>query len=158
MKNIFLFVCILLAGAPGTLPCAAELAWHPEKGYRWAELAVPREGKAGFTLLPSEQTGITFTNPLDERAFAANHVLANGSGLAIGDIYHDDLPAIFLCSLDGHNALYKNLGYCLHEPDLPRGGVCGHQRRRLAGLAGEHHRFGRAVFHEQGGRDVCGMQ
>ena len=113
MKNFFSFVfinIIILTEALGMLPCAAEQAWHPEQGFRWAELAVPREGKAGFTLLPPEQTGITFTNPLDERAFAANQVLANGSGLAIGDIYHDDLPAIFLCSLDGHNALYKNLG------------------------------------------------
>ena len=92
------------------LPCAAELAWHPEKGFRWAELPVPTEGKAGFTLLPPEQTGITFTNPLEMRAIAANRVLANGSGVAIGDIYHDGLPAIFLCSLDGHNGLYKNLG------------------------------------------------
>ena len=43
-------------------------------------------------------------------AIAAKRVLANGSGLAIGDIYHDGLPAIFFCSLDGHNALYQNLG------------------------------------------------
>ena len=44
------------------LPCAAELAWHQEKGFRWAELAVPPGGKAGFTQLTPEQTGITFTN------------------------------------------------------------------------------------------------
>ncbi len=110
MKFLFLCVFLLLAGALGMLPCAAELIWHAEKGFRWAELAVPREGKAGFTLLPPEQTGITFTNPLDERAIATNRTLANGSGVAIGDIYHDGLPAIFFCSLDGHNALYKNLG------------------------------------------------
>ena len=92
------------------LPCAAELVWHPETGFRWAELPVPREGTAGFTLLKPEQTGITFTNSLDERALAAKRGLASGSGLAIGDIYHDGLPAIFFCSLDGHNALYQNLG------------------------------------------------
>ena len=110
MRFLFSCVFLLLAGALGMLPCAAELVWHAEKGFRWAELAVPREGQAGFTLLPPEQTGITFTNPLDERAIATNRVLANGSGVAIGDIYHDGLPAIFFCSLDGHNALYKNLG------------------------------------------------
>ena len=110
MRFILLCVFILLAGALGMLPCAGEEAWHAEKGFRWAELAVPREGKAGFTLLGPEQTGITFTNPLDERAIATNRTLANGSGVAIGDIYHDGLPAIFFCSLDGHNALYKNLG------------------------------------------------
>ena len=110
MKIFLSCIFIPLAGALGILPCAAELAWHPEQGFRWAELAVPREGKAGFTLLGPEQTGITFTNPLDERAIATNRGLANGSGVAIGDIYHDGLPAIFLCSLDGRNALYKNLG------------------------------------------------
>ena len=110
MRIFLLCVFILLMGALGILPCIAELPWHLEKGFRWAELAVPREGKPGFTLLPPEQTGITFTNPLDEHALAANRVLANGSGVAIGDIYHDGLPAIFFCSLDGHNALYKNLG------------------------------------------------
>ena len=94
----------------GILPCAAEPQWHQESGFRWAELQVPREGGAGFTLLPPEQTGITFTNPLDEHAIAANRVLASGSGVAIGDFDGDGLPDIFLCSLDGHNALYKNLG------------------------------------------------
>jgi hypothetical protein len=103
-------IFIVLAGALGTFSCAAEPVWHPEQGFRWAELAVPREGKPGFTLLPPEQTGINFTNPLDERALADNRTLANGSGVAIGDVDHDGLADIFLCSLDGHNALYKNLG------------------------------------------------
>jgi hypothetical protein len=110
MRFFLTFVFLLLAGALGMLPCAAELVWHPETGFRWAELPVPREGRAGFTLLKPEQTGIPFTNSLDERALAAKRGLASGSGLAIGDIYHDGLPAIFFCSLDGHNALYQNLG------------------------------------------------
>ena len=92
------------------VPCAAEQQWHTEDGYRWAELAVPKEGKPGFTLMPPAETGITFTNPLDEHAIAANRTLANGSGVAIGDIYQDGLPAIFFCSLDGRCALYRNLG------------------------------------------------
>ena len=92
------------------LLCAADQTWHQERNYKWSELQVPPEGKPGFTLLPPEQTGITFTNPMDERVLATNRVLPNGSGVAIGDIYNNGLPAIFLCSLDGHNALYKNLG------------------------------------------------
>ncbi len=110
MKNFLSCAFILLVVALGMLPCAAELAWHPGKGFRWAELPGLREGKAGFTLLPPEQTGITFTNPLDERAIAAKRSLGNGSGVAIGDIDHNGLADIFFCSLDGHNALYKNLG------------------------------------------------
>ena len=110
MRFFLTFIFLLLAGATGILPCAAEQAWHQEKGFRWAELPVPREGKAGFTLLGPEQTGITFTNPLDEHTLATNRVLFNGSGVTIGDIDHDGLADIFFCSLDGHNALYRNLG------------------------------------------------
>src|SRR5689334_10940779 len=103
-------VLAAFAGMLALLPCAAELSWHQETGFRWADLAVPREGKTGFTFLAPEQSGITFTNPLDERAIAANRVLANGSGVAIGDVDHDGLADIFFCSLDGRNALYRNLG------------------------------------------------
>ncbi len=109
--RLFLSIGVaILAGVVGILPCAAEPQWHQEDGFKWAELQVPKEGKPGFTLLPPEQTGITFTNPLDEHAIAANRGLANGSGVAIGDIYNDGLPAIFFCSLDGRCALYQNLG------------------------------------------------
>ncbi len=94
----------------GIFPCAAQLQWHQETGFKWAELPVPKTGKAGFTLLTPEQTGITFTNPLDERVIATSRVLPNGCGVALGDFDNSGLPGIFFCSLDGHNALYKNLG------------------------------------------------
>jgi hypothetical protein len=84
--------------------------WHTEKGFRWTDLTLPKEGKAGFTLLKSEQTGLVFTNSLDELAVAANRVLPNGSGVSVGDFDNDGLPDIFLCNLSGKNALYKNLG------------------------------------------------
>ena len=93
-----------------TLSHAADLAWHAEKGFRWTELPVPRDGKAGFTRLTPEQTGIYFTNELDAHAVAANRVLANGSGVAVGDFNNDGLPDIYFCSLTGHNRLYQNLG------------------------------------------------
>jgi hypothetical protein len=110
MRTALSCLFIIPVVAMGIFPCAAELQWHQGKGFQWAELQVPKEGKPGFTLLPPEQTGITFTNPLDEHAIAANRVLADGSGVAIGDIYNNGLPDIFLCSLDGHSALFKNLG------------------------------------------------
>src|SRR6185437_3265664 len=89
---------------------AAELAWHDEKNVRWADLAVPAAGQAGFTLLSPDQSGIQFTNTLDEWSSAANRVLENGSGVAAGDYDGDGRPDIFLCGLSGRNALYRNLG------------------------------------------------
>src|SRR5215472_9014246 len=84
--------------------------WHQEDGFRWAELKVPPGGKTGFRRLPPEETGIYFTNTLDVRTAEANRVLANGSGVAVGDFDNDGLPDLYFCSLNGSNALYKNLG------------------------------------------------
>ena len=78
-----------------------------EQGFKWAELQVPKEGKPGFTLLTPEQTGITFTNPLDERFIVTDRGLSSGSGLAIGDIYHDGLPAIFFANPRAQHAVQK---------------------------------------------------
>jgi hypothetical protein len=110
MRPFLLSVFIMASGAWGILPCAAQPQWHQENGFRWAPLPTRPDGPPGFTLLPPEQTGITFTNPLDKLAIAAHRGLANGSGVAIGDIDGDGLPDIFLAALDGHCALYKNLG------------------------------------------------
>ena len=98
MRLFYSAVVIILAGVAGNLPCAAQLQWHQEKGFKWAELQVPRDGTPGFTLLPPEQTGITFTNALDQRAIATHRVLANGCGVAIGDFDNDGLPDIFLAA------------------------------------------------------------
>jgi hypothetical protein len=75
-----------------------------------AALQVPTQGKTGFTLLTPDQTGVMFTNNVDERAAAANRTLYNGSGAATGDFDGDGLPDIFFCSLNGRNTLYRNLG------------------------------------------------
>jgi hypothetical protein len=56
------------------------------------------------------QTGVAFTNSVEEVAAAGNRVLYNGSGVAIGDFDQDGWPDIFFCSLNGRNTLYKNLG------------------------------------------------
>src|SRR3974390_2734542 len=85
--------------------------WHQEDSFRWSELKVPPGGKTGFRRLPPEETGIHFTNSLDERTFEAkSRIFSNGSGVAVGDIDNDGLPDLYFCSLNGSNALYKNLG------------------------------------------------
>ncbi|HUL51209.1 MAG TPA: hypothetical protein VLU94_01360, partial [Candidatus Nitrosotalea sp.] len=87
-----------------------KLVWNEGSGFRWANVSPGPSGKTGFTLLSPDQTGVAFTNSVDEWQAAANRVLFNGSGVAVGDYNHDGLVDIYLCSLNGHNTLYKNLG------------------------------------------------
>jgi len=89
---------------------AADLQWQPIAGGRAARLDVPTGGKAGFTLVRPEQSGVTFTNSLDEWASAGNRVLNSGSGVAAGDFDNDGLVDLFFCSLNQRNRLFKNLG------------------------------------------------
>jgi hypothetical protein len=101
---------MLLSFLAACLNAAPVLDWHSEGRLRWKELPVPNEGKTGFTLIPPSRSGVHFTNELDELSSAANRVLENGSGVAVGDFDRDGRPDIFLCSLAGKNALYRNLG------------------------------------------------
>ena len=64
-----------LAGPTAGTCQAGDVAWQAGPGGRWAELPVPKTGKTGFSLIAAEQTGVTFTNSLEERAGAANRVL-----------------------------------------------------------------------------------
>ncbi len=104
---MFSFLVVFWILAMGT---AEGLEWHKDQGFRWAALDVPKRGRPGFTQLPPEATGLVFTNALDEATGAANRVLYNGSGVAVGDFDNDGLPDIFLCNLSGRNVLFKNLG------------------------------------------------
>ena len=104
-----LVILALTSGSPLGFS-AQELAWETGPGFRSAKLELPAAGKTGFTILPPHQTGITFTNLLDEYAGASNRTLYNGSGVAVGDFDNDSWPDIFFCSLGGQNTLYRNLG------------------------------------------------
>jgi hypothetical protein len=99
------------------------LNWQQAEGYRWAELDFDRSGEAGFTLLPAEKTGIFFQNDLTEEQLVNNHVLTNGSGVAIGDVDHDGLADIYFCRLNGPNVLYKNLGNWKFQDITAQAGV-----------------------------------
>src|SRR5438093_3060854 len=87
---------------------AQEPPWHTNDHLRWRDLLISNHGRTSFEQLSPERTGIHFTNILDEAASAANRILEDGSGAAIGDFDGDGRPDIFLCSLQGHNALYRN--------------------------------------------------
>jgi hypothetical protein len=134
--------CLILPGFIAAVLLAADpahgdvRAWRAEGGYRWAELAVPTGGKAGFTLLTPAQTGIFFTNELDEWKGGSNRVLSNGSGLAAGDFDNDGLPDLYFCSLEGRNTLYKNLGqWKFQDVTAGSGIVCAGQNYRGAVFA-----------------------
>ena len=103
----------LLALAP-VLPLRAAppaaLTWEQNGSVRRARLPVPAEGRTGFTRMDSALTGINFTNQLPQTRAMTNLNLMNGSGVALGDYDRDGLCDIYLCNLNGTNALYKNLG------------------------------------------------
>ncbi len=89
---------------------AGRLAFREVQGQRVADLSVPREGRAGFTLLPPTTTGIQFTNLVPESRSLTNHILLNGSGVAAGDVDGDGWCDLFFAGIGGHSALYHNLG------------------------------------------------
>jgi enediyne biosynthesis protein E4 len=68
-------------------------------------------GKKLFSLVPAKETGIRFSNDINEED--ALNVLAyeyfyNGGGVAIGDINNDGLPDIFFTANNKPNKLYLN--------------------------------------------------
>jgi hypothetical protein len=99
--------------------------WHEETGYRWRELHVPAsDGRGpGFTALPASRTGISFTNTVTLDSALWNRHLAQGGGVALGDIDGDGLPDIYLTSNQGSNALYRNLGDWRFEDITAKAGV-----------------------------------
>ena len=102
---------------------APPLVWQTGEGFRSAKAEVPATGKPGFTLLPPAETGIRFTNRLTDAMVAANRLLENGSGVALGDVDGDGWVDIYFCRLDGGNVLYRNLGGWKFEEVTAASGV-----------------------------------
>jgi enediyne biosynthesis protein E4 len=121
----------LLAAVAATSAFSAQsnsLNWQKAGGFRAATLPVPTSGKTGFRILPPAVTGINFTNTLSEKRAMANANLMNGSGVALGDYDGDGLCDIYLCNLNGTNALYKNLGnWQFKDVTKEAGAACANQ-------------------------------
>jgi enediyne biosynthesis protein E4 len=100
-----------------------DLSWQSATGFRWSEVSVPARGKAGFSLLDAEVTGIAFTNRLSDALVARNRILENGSGVALGDVDGDGWCDVYLCRLEGDNVLYRNLGNWKFEDVTGTAGV-----------------------------------
>lgn len=95
---------------PRAIPGAFPPAWQTGPGYRHASLAAAGNAASGFSLMPETRTGVAFTNHLADARAAENQIRLVGSGVALGDIDGDGLCDLYLCGLDGENALYRNLG------------------------------------------------
>ncbi len=107
----YLFLMVLLAYMAGCSR-SAKLQWHQGDQYRWAEIPTvffDSEGN-GFTMLPSSQTNISFTNDITEEELSENRHYLNGSGVAAGDIDGDGLVDLYFAGLKNANKLYRNIG------------------------------------------------
>lgn len=87
------------------------------------EVKVTPGTQVGFVLLSPERTGLRFTNEVAEGRHLTNQILLNGSGVAAGDVDGDGWCDIYLCSLDGPNALFRNRGDFTFENITARAGV-----------------------------------
>jgi len=103
-KVAVILIAVLLIGA------AWFLIRRTGSSFKVIELRVAGNGKTGFTLLPPQQTGITFANSLRDDQETANQLLNIGSGVAAGDYDGDGLCDLYFCGMNGRNVLYKNLG------------------------------------------------
>jgi hypothetical protein len=130
-RAALILLCLIFVEAS-----ASSLNWRQGTGFRTATLPVTKNGKAGFTLLPASTSGIQFSNHLADRSIAENQIRMNGSGVALGDLDGDGLCDIYLCRLEGLNALYRNLGDWKFEEITSKAGVaCDNQYSTGAVLA-----------------------
>jgi hypothetical protein len=96
--------------------------WHQETGYRWRELEVSG-GDPGFTHMEGRGSGVTFQNVVSDSILLGNRMLAQGGGVALGDVDGDGRPDIFLAKTQGCSKLYRNLGGWKFEDITERAGV-----------------------------------
>lgn len=110
--------------------CGAEPLpdWHQETGFRWRELAGRGKGQPGFTAMAPSRTGVTFQNSVSDSALIASRVLAQGAGVALGDVDGDGLLDLFLARTEGPNALYRNRGGWRFEEIAGAAGVDAPER------------------------------
>lgn len=117
MRAKTLMVWGLCWGMASSLAVAASTGWRELPGGRVRELPPPASGPVGFVRVSPAESGLTFTNHLSDPRAAANQIRLNGSGVALGDVNGDGTCDIYLCSLEGDNALFLNRGDGRFDPD-----------------------------------------
>lgn len=119
------WLLVVLGLAAVAAGASAAPAWETIDGGRRARVAVPAAGRTGFTLMTPEQTGLRFTNALDDRRIMENNNFMEGAGVALGDFDGDGWCDAYFCAIDGTNALFRNLGGWRFEDVTSRAGVAG---------------------------------
>ncbi|MFM7215970.1 MAG: FG-GAP repeat domain-containing protein, partial [Verrucomicrobiota bacterium] len=122
--------------------------WSPWLAAAWVAVTIlaedpvhrrpvtPTGPPAGFAVAPAQTTGLRFVNRLTPTQIAANRLLEDGSGVALGDVDGDGRCDVYLCSLGGDNRLFRNLGEWRFEDITARSGVgCAGQSSTGAVLA-----------------------
>ena len=99
--------------------------WSQGPGYRALAVEPGPSGKAGFTLMPASQTGVTFSNTVPLERHLTNQIFLNGSGLACGDVDGDGQCDLLFCGVNGTLVLYKNLGQWRFEDITAQAGLNG---------------------------------
>ncbi|MSU34734.1 MAG: hypothetical protein EXS36_06405 [Pedosphaera sp.] len=94
----------------GILTHADIVPQHSGPGFRDWKVNPGAHFTVGFSNLPPEITGITFTNLLSDAHAAESQIRLNGSGVTAGDVDGDGWCDLYFCGLDGNNRLYRNLG------------------------------------------------
>src|SRR3982750_2960063 len=72
--------------------------WIESPSARLRPFNIAREGKAGFTSMKPESTGVSFTNVLARSRSLTNSIYLNGSGVAAGDVDGDGWCDLYFCA------------------------------------------------------------
>src|SRR5688500_2099047 len=102
---------------------AFDAGWRDESAGRSAAVEPAGGRRAGFSLVAPNASGLNFTNSLAQQRIYPNHNLLNGSGVTLGDYDGDGRCDIYLCNLDGRNALFRNKGGWKFEDVTDAAGV-----------------------------------
>lgn len=103
---------VSVVAQPGGSPLAKHTAVKPSAA-----------GTKRFELIHPAAGGIEFVNRFAGLEFYKNMVAHNGAGVAVGDVNGDDLADIYLCNIQGGNALYLNQGNFRFRPVTQTAGI-----------------------------------
>ncbi len=96
--------------------------------FSWLISSCQFSSKQLFTLLPAEETGITFANRItnnDSMSILDVEYFYNGGGVALGDFNKDGLPDVFFTGNQVTNRLYLNKGDFKFDDITTSAGVTG---------------------------------